>query len=166
MVRKLIAVETFCKTTFVIMTAAPTIIAPAEGQQFDIIEDNYLSITCTATGYPEPSVIWKKDANHGSGGYSSRVTSSDLPTIPAGVGNETRVSKLLTMRGVTKEDAGIYRCVASNTIHFTIHSTIVTITVLCKFVGTNIKFCIYAYTWFLRLLVLCNVIKLCSNRGM
>lgn len=112
------------------MTVAPIITAPMEGQQFDIIEDNHFEITCTATGYPPPSIIWKKDANHGSGGYSSRVTSSDLPTIPAGVGNETRVSKLLTMRGVTKEDAGIYRCVASNLVR----STIVTITVLCKFV--------------------------------
>ena len=112
------------------MIAAPTIIAPMEGQQFNIIEDNDLEITCTATGYPPPSVIWKKDANHGGGGYSNRVTSGVPQNSPTSVGNETSVSVTLTMTGVTKEDAGIYRCVASNLVH----STIVTITVLCKFV--------------------------------
>ena len=112
------------------MTVAPIITAPMEGQQFDIIEDNHFEITCTATGYPPPSIIWKKDANHGSGGYSSRVTSGVPQNLPTSVGNETCVSVTLIMTGVTKEDAGIYRCVASNLVR----STIVTITVLCKFV--------------------------------
>lgn len=112
------------------MTVAPTIIAPMEGQQFNILEENHFSITCTATGYPLPSVTWKKDANHGSGGYSYRVRSGDPWTSPTGVGNETSVSVTLTMSGVTKEDAGLYRCVASNLVD----STIVTISVMCKFV--------------------------------
>ena len=116
------------------MTVAPTIIAPMEGQQFDILEDNYLSITCTAVGYPPPSVIWKKNANHGSGGYnSSRVTISGRRYSPTGVGNETSVSLTLIMMGVTKEDIGIYRCVASDVVH----STIVAITVLCKFLKSG-----------------------------
>ena len=114
------------------MTVAPTIIAPMEGQQFNILEENHFSITCTATGYPLPLVIWKKNANHGSGGYNSnRVTPGDPWISPTGVGNETSVSLTLTMRGVTKEDAGLYRCVASNLVD----STILTINVLCKFVN-------------------------------
>ena len=113
------------------MTVAPTIIAPMEGQQFNILEENHFSIICTVTGYPLPSVIWKKNANHGSGGYSSsRVTDGYRWISPTGVGNETSVSVTLTMTGVTKEDAGLYRCVASNLVD----STIVTINVLCKFV--------------------------------
>ena len=110
------------------MTVAPTIIAPMEGQQFNIIEDNHLSITCTAKGYPRPTVIWNRNAIHGSGGFSSRVTLGPTQASPTGVGNEIRVSVTLKMTGVTKEDAGIYRCVASS-----FNSTVVTITVLCKF---------------------------------
>ena len=116
------------------MTVIPTIIAPMEGQQFDILEDDHLSITCTAIGYPPPSVVWKKNTtNHyggGIGGYSYRITSGVPQYSPTGVGNETSVSVTLTMTGITKEDAGLYRCVASNVVR----STVVTITVLCKLV--------------------------------
>ena len=113
------------------MTVAPTIIAPMEGQQFNIFEENHFSIPCTAIGYPPLTVIWKKNANHGSRGYSSSRVESGAPQIsPTSVGNKTNVSVTLTMTGVTKKDAGLYRCVATSLLN---HSTIVTINVLCKF---------------------------------
>ena len=114
------------------MTVAPTIIAPMEGQQFNILEENHFSILCTATGYHPLTVIWKTNDNHGSWGSSSGRVRPGIPRIsPTGVGNETIVSLTLTMTGATKEDAGLYRCVASNLVD----STIVTINVLCKFVN-------------------------------
>ena len=39
------------------VTVAPTITTPMEGQQFNITEGSNGSITCTATGYPVPTVV-------------------------------------------------------------------------------------------------------------
>jgi len=116
----------------VIKYVAPRIIAPMEGQQFNIIGGNDLSITCTATGYPAPEVIWQTNNAHGS----SIINSSVISTSPArsfpDVDNVhlVSVSRDLIITEPTKTVAGIYRCRAENTVG----STVLTITVLCKFV--------------------------------
>ena len=103
-----------------------------EGQEFNIIEKKNLSITCTAKGYPPPNVNWKTSRGHGW--FYDRIYMTGITQMQStGVGNETSVSRTLMIIGATKEDAGIYRCVASNKVD----STILTITVLCKYFVCN-----------------------------
>lgn len=101
-----------------------------EGQEFNIIVKENLSVTCTAKGYPPPDVYWKRNIRYGGGRIYASVNRQMQST---GVGNETSVSETLMIIGATKEDAGIYRCVAYNKVD----STILSITVLCKYFVCN-----------------------------
>ena len=85
-----------------------------EGQQFNVTEGSNGSITCTATGYPVPTVIWQN--NDGSSLSNNRLVSGSAVNIPTGVGNETSVSVELMVIGAMRVNTGMYRCSASNGI--------------------------------------------------
>ena len=55
------------------MTVAPTITTPMERQEFNITEGSNGSITCTATGYPVPTVVWQN--SDGSSLSNNRLVS-------------------------------------------------------------------------------------------
>ena len=94
---------------------APTITTPMEGQQFNITEGSDESITtCTATGYPVPTVEWQN--SDGSSLSNSRLMSGSPVNMPTGVGNVTSVSVELIVTGAMRVDTGMYGCSASNDI--------------------------------------------------
>ena len=93
---------------------APTITTPMEGQQFNITEGSNRSITCTATGYPVPTVVWQN--SDGSSLSNNRLVSGSPVISSTGVGNVSSVSVELMVIGAMRVDTGMYRCSASNSI--------------------------------------------------
>ena len=86
-----------------------------EGQQFNITEGSNGSITCTATGYPVPTVVWQN--SDGSSLSNNRLVSGSSVNISStGVGNVTSVSVELMVIGAMRVDTGMYKCSANNNI--------------------------------------------------
>ena len=100
-----------------------------EGQQFNITEGRNGSITCTATGYPVPTVVWQ-NIDGSSLSDNRLVSGSPVNMSSTGVGNETSVSVELMVIGAMRVDTGMYRCSANNSVDST--SRNITITVQCK----------------------------------
>ena len=107
----------------------PNIIAPMEGQKFIITEEMYGSITCTATGYPVPTVVWQ-NSNGSSLNNNRLVSGSPVNISSTGVGNVTSVSVEMTVIGAMRVDTGMYRCSANNSVSSTTRN--INITVQCK----------------------------------
>ena len=100
---------------FYFMIVSPSVTTPMEGQQFNIIERSNGSITCTATGYPVPTVVWQN--SDGSSLSNNRLVSGSPVNISStGVGNVTSVSVELMVIGAMRVDTGMYRCSANNNI--------------------------------------------------
>ena len=112
------------------MTVAPTITTPMEGQQFNITEGSNGSITCTATGYPVPTVVWQN--SDGSSLSNDRLVSGSPVNISStGVGNVTSVSVELMVIGAMRVDTGMYRCSANDSIDSDVAVNIILI-IQCK----------------------------------
>ena len=107
---------------------APNIAILMEGQWFNIIEGSNGSITCTATGYPVPTVVWQN--SDGSSLSNNRLVSGYPVISSTGVGNVSSVSVELIMIGAVRIDGGMYRCSANNSVNSTTRN--ITITVQCK----------------------------------
>ena len=109
---------------------APNITAPMDGQQFIVTEGSNGSITCTATGYPVPTVVWQN--SDGSSLSNNRLVSGSPVIISStGIGNVTSVSVELMVIGAMRVDTGMYRCSANNSVNSTTRNII--ITVQCKY---------------------------------
>ena len=85
-----------------------------EGQQFNITEGSNGSITCTATGYPAPTIAWFTSVS--SNNNSNRLLVGDSIITSTGVGNVTSVSVELMVIGAMRVDTGMYRCSANNSV--------------------------------------------------
>ena len=100
-----------------------------EGQDFIITEGSNGSITCTATGYPVPTVVWQN--SDGSSLSNNRLVSgSPVNTSSTGVGNVTSVSVELMVIGAMRVDTGMYRCSVNNSVNMT--TADITILIHCK----------------------------------
>ena len=110
-----------------------------EGQQFNIIEGSNGSITCTATGYPVPTVVWQN--SDGSSLSNNRLVSGSPVNIPTGVGNVTSVSVELMVIGAMRVDTGMYRCSANNSVNSTTRNTNLTVQCELWFNYDNIRMC-------------------------
>ena len=73
---------------------------------------NTTTIICEAFGYPPPMITWSKSNEP----LSDRVSVSDSVSVPTGYGNVTRVSVNLTITNIFREDRGVYKCFANNSI--------------------------------------------------
>ena len=96
-----------------------------EGQQFNFTEGRNGSITCTATGYPAPKVVWQN--SDGSSLSNNRLVSGSSVMSSTGVGNETSVSVELMVTGAMRVDTGMYRCSANNSVSSITRNIIITI---------------------------------------
>ena len=119
----------------------PYITAPMEGQEFSVTEGSNGSITCTAIGYPVPTVVWQN--SDGSSLSNNRLVSGSPVISSTGVGNVSSVSVELMVIGAMKVDTGMYRCSATNAINSTASS--ITITVQCKLQVCECMRCMYKY---------------------
>ena len=119
----------FISTVTIFMTVAPTITTPMEGQQFNIIEGSNGSITCTATGYPVPTIVWQ-NSDRSSLSNSRLMSGSPVNISSTGVGNVTSVSVELMVIGAMRVDIGMYRCSANNSVSSTTSN--ISIIVQCK----------------------------------
>ena len=117
-----------------IVTVAPNITTPMEGEEISIIERSNGSITCTATGYPVPTVVWQN--SDGSSLSNNRLVSGSPVISSTGISNVSSVSVELMVIGVLREDSGMYRCSANNNVNSTTRN--ITITVQCKYNTVNI----------------------------
>ena len=93
---------------------SPKITRPVEKQEFIITEGSNRSITCTATGYPPPTVVWQN--SDGSSLNNPRLVSGSEVMSSTGVGNVTSVSVELMVTGAMRVDTGMYMCSAENTL--------------------------------------------------
>ena len=101
-----------------VFTAIPIITVPEEYNIIIVTEGD--SITCTATGYPEPDIVWLN--TNGSVVHKNR--SNRLSTYFGNI-----FSKSVSMI-VRRDDGGNYTCVANNSIGNDISN--ISITVNCK----------------------------------
>ena len=106
---------------------------PFEGEQLNITKGSNGSITCTATGYPVPTVVWQNI--NGSSLLNNRLVSASPMSSFTGVGNVSSVSVELIVIGALGVDTGMYRCLATNAIYNTTRN--ITITVQGKVVYSN-----------------------------
>ena len=105
--------------------AYPTATLPT---MMNVNEGENITITCTATGVPVPSVTWSR-AN-GSSLTDSRYVISDTSSSMV-VNDVYQVTRNLTIMNIVRQDTGVkYGCTAANVVD-TVQS-IVTINVLCK----------------------------------
>ena len=101
----------------------PATISPTKG-------DN-ITITCTATGVPVPSVTWSR--SDGSNITDSRYVISDTSSTMI-VNDVYQVTRNLTIMNIVRADKGtMYGCIATNVVN-TIQSDVTIDRVLCKFI--------------------------------
>ena len=128
------------------MTVAPTITTPMEGEEFIITEGSSGSITCTATGYAVPTIVWQN--SDGSSLSNNRLVSGSPVNISStGVGNVSSVSVELMVLGAMRVDSGMYRCSANNSVSSTTRN--ITILVQGKYMHSmySCGVCIDYITW-------------------
>ena len=125
--------------SILLIAVAPTIATPIDGEQFNITEGRNGSITCTATGYPVPTVVWQFINGSSLLSNNRLVSGSPVNRSSTGIGNVTSVSVELMVRGALREDTGMYRCSANNSVNSTTSN--INITVQCKYSSICSLYC-------------------------
>ena len=125
---------------FYFVTVSPNITIPME-EEIIITEGSNGSITCTATGYPVPTVVWQN--SDGSSLSNNRLVSGSPVNISStGVGNVSSVSVELMVIGAMRVDSGMYRCSANNSVSSTTRN--ITIAIQCKYMHIYSIYCLYS----------------------
>ena len=112
-------------------TAQPTVITPTIVYTS---EGNNVTIVCTATGVPVPSVTWTRA--DGSSLNDSRINSDTSSTMV--VSGVWQVTRNLTITNIRRAESGVYVCRVTNVVN-TVQNN-VTIDVLCKLIRIIINF--------------------------
>ena len=93
-----------------------------------ITEGDTTTITCEAVGYPPPTIVWSRV--NGTSSYTISVSYS--VSVLTGSGNVTSVSLNLTLTNANREDTGLYKCSASNSVGSDNRN--ISVTVYCKLI--------------------------------
>ena len=85
-----------------------------------------VSIECSASGRPLPSLSWYQDG--------VQLNTSERIDITSNAVNSTHVDNVLTVSSVTHDDEAVYTCTATNILPNGVmpHSIDITLEVLCK----------------------------------
>ena len=77
-------------------------------------EGNDITVTCEvmSVGDTLPTVMWSRN----DGASSDRVSVGDSVSVPTGNGNISRTIVNLTITNPSREDTGVYRCFATNSV--------------------------------------------------
>ena len=110
---------------FGFLLVGPNITTPMKEQQLIVFEGRDASITCTATGYPVPTVVWQN--SDGSSIINNRLVSGSPVISSTGIGNVTSVSVELMVIGAVMIDSGMYRCLVTNAINSTFRSIVISV---------------------------------------
>ena len=113
--------------SFIVSSVPPIITGPLENTIINTTEEDTITITCEALGYPPPTIVWSKT----NGALNEPVPMSGSVSVPTGNGNVTSVSANFTMTNANREDTGSYKCTASNIVDT--NERDVGIIVQCKF---------------------------------
>lgn len=96
----------------------PDIIDYQTSNDMVVKEGKNVSLTCTATGYPSPTIVWRRE--------------KDLPLLKA---NDREIYAIegpnLTLWQVNRHNMGAYLCIASNGVPPTVSKRILMV-VNCK----------------------------------
>ena len=99
----------------------PNITIPEAEQIYILNEDD--NITCAATGYPVPDIVWLN--NDGSQVDENRLVINNVMATAT-----VNLSSVSVSMIVTRNDTGVYMCVANNSVGNDTNT--ITILVQCK----------------------------------
>jgi len=102
---------------------APNITTPKTEQVYNIIEGD--NITCTATGFPVPHIVWLN--NDGDVVDDNRLVTGSV--VATGDGNISSVSVSMIVR---RNGDGVYKCIADNVVGNDNITINITIQIQCK----------------------------------
>ena len=77
-----------------------------------LVEGANITFRCTGVGHPPPLVEWRKL----NGSLSNRISNTSV-SMSTNEGNVTRVTVELMLTRVSREDTGVYECLASNLLN-------------------------------------------------
>ena len=100
-----------------------------------IAEGDNVTITCECIGFPIPDIVWLR--NNEILYDSDRLLISDTVNMLIGVTMVSRVIRNLTITNASREDTGVYTCIANNSVGS--DNSDISITVQCKFVLFSIR---------------------------
>ena len=97
----------------VVIFSVPPSILPVDNEM--VIEGGNVTMTCSASGFPAPTVYWVKTSN------GDRFNKTEL-----------------IFTNISRSEAGEYTCVASNPCNAT--TELAEVDVLCKFIAITVHF--------------------------
>lgn len=106
---------------FSLYLVTPSIAFPVSGTTFTVNESSIITIQCSATGIPYPTLSWYRESvllsSQGGFGINDRITISDLMIedylTPSGIIKRVNQTLSLTANG---SDTGSFMCTADNNV--------------------------------------------------
>ena len=107
-----------------------------DGQTFNVPQDDSITIYCTATGYPTPSLPWA--GKDGAELNNERFSVRDGPVKYSVSTNLTRVTISLIITNASRDDIGQYMCIAKNFLDDNVNRTF-NVFVQCMYVHLSLN---------------------------
>ena len=93
------------------ITAAPVISVPTDSQEFTVHEQMSITIVCTASGFPAPTLSFFRGTEMITN--SGRIQLVEVKDAATGTGGLIQVSLSFTLSNAEDADSGEFSCVAS-----------------------------------------------------
>ena len=103
-----------CCDFYISTTAAPMISAPLDSQEFTVPEQMNITITCSASGFPAPTLSFFRGTEMIAN--SGRIQREEEKDAATGTGGLSTASLVFTLSNAEDADSGEFSCVASTDI--------------------------------------------------